>query len=569
MSNDALKSIGTGVSTYIAALKNYYVDKTLFIRDVIDRDWQVSLITRPRRFGKSLNMDMLKTFFEISGEDTSRYFRDKKIWGCGKKYQDEQGKYPVIFISLAEAGCQSWDYTYDILTGIISAEFYRHRELATSSELGQSDIDLYNRIVNKTASWGEYALSLKSLSRMLNDHYKRIPVILIDEYDAPIKTGYDHRYYGKAMDFIKGFMSSGLKNNPSMEFAVLMGVLLVSGQSLFSGLNSFDPYSVLSDRYAEYFGFTRDEVREMLAYYGAEDKYDEVCEWYDGYVFGNTEIFNPWSVLYYIKKHFVPALYWVNTAENSDVGKLLKKATPETASKIHMLMDGDTITAKVNENLTYSALMNNRDNVFTLLLYYGYLKATGENTSYMSMYECSRNRKIKSNHYYYLTIPNEEVASVFEDEVSDQMLVSENEFDAMWDIIEHFDEHEIEDGMRKFIEDSVSYHDYPYEEFYSGFVICMCKYKKDEYFVEPQRNSGKGRTDISMEPRISGKPGIIIELERIKSGDSDTLKKAADAGLKQIVDNDYDTVLRNHGITDIVKIGMAFCGSSVRVSIAR
>ncbi len=357
-------------------------------------------------------------------------------------------------------------------------------------------------------------------------------------------------------------------NNSFFEFAVLTGVLLISGQSLFSGLNSFDPYSVLDNRYAEYFGFTREEVSDMLAYYGAEDKDKEICEWYDGYMFGDTEIFNPWSVSYYIKKGFVPNIYWVNTGENSELGKLLRNLSPDVAAKISELKDGGTITAKIDENVTYPNLMNDSENVFTLLLYYGYLIATGENTKYLSMYNCNSKEKT-TDRYYDLTVPNEEVARVFRKEVSDRMNVSENDFDKIWEIIERFDEKEIEDGMQEFIEDSVTYRDAPYEEFYSGFIRCMCKYKKNEYTVIPEGNSGKGIVDIAMKPINPGKPGIIFELERTSDDNPDNLKKAARKGLKQIINQKYETVLRVLGVTDIVKIGMAFSGSSVKVALAR
>ncbi|MCD8286458.1 MAG: ATP-binding protein [Clostridia bacterium] len=568
MSESGVKRIGTGTITFAEAQKYYYVDKTLFIRDVIDNAWKVSLITRPRRFGKSLNMQMLKTFFEKTDEDTSKYFRDKKIWACGEKYQTEQGKYPVIYLNLSSMDDDTWAESYEDFKDVIAKEFNRHKELLNSEHLTPADIGAYNRIVNYTASRAEYRSSLNSLSDMLSKHHEKRPVILIDEYDVPIQSGYDKGYYNEALAFMKGFMSQGMKYNPSFEFAVLTGVLLVSGQSLFGGLNSFVSCSVLNGSYAEYFGFTREEVSDMLSYYDADNKNKEVCEWYDGYIFGATEIFNPWSVLLYVMNGFLPDTYWVNTGENADLGKLLRNVSPDVAAKISELKDGCTITARIDENIAYPMLMNDSENVFTLLLCYGYLIATGENKEYLSMYNCNRTEKT-TDRYYYLKVPNEGIARVFRKEVSDRMIVSENEFDRIWDIIERFDEDEIENGMQKFIEDSVTYRDAPYEEFYSGFVRCMCKYKKNEYTIIPEGNSGKGIVDIAMKPNKPGKPGIVIELERTGEDNPDKLKKLAREGLKQIIEQKYDTVLRVLGVTDIVKIGMAFSGSSVRVAIAR
>ncbi|MCD8308062.1 MAG: ATP-binding protein [Clostridia bacterium] len=567
MSDNARKRIVPGAITFEEAADSYYVDKTLFIRDVIERDWQVSVITRPRRFGKSLNMEMLKTFFEKTVEDTSRYFRDKKIWACGEEYRTEQGKYPVIYLNLAGVDDDSWAESYEDIKELIASEFNRHKELLSSKLLTQTDIGRYKKIVNKKANRAEYRSSLNTLSDMLYKHYEKMPIILIDEYDVPIQSGYDKGYYD-VRDFMSGFLLKGLKYNPDFKFAVLTGVLPVSGSSLSRSLNSFDYYTALSSRYAEHFGFTRDEVRDMLAYYSAEDKYKEVCEWYDGYMFGDTEVFNPWSVLNCIRDGFAPDVYWANTGNNLDLGKLLEDVSLEAAVKISDLRDGGTVTARIDETVDYSELMKDSENVFTLLLHYGYLIATGENTDYLSMYNCASTVKT-TDRYYYLKVPNEEVARVFREEVSGRMIVSENEFDEIWEIIERFDEQEIEDGMQKFIEDSVTHRDAPYEAFYSGFIRCMCKYKKKEYTVIAEGNSGKGIVDIAMKPNNPGKPGIVIELERISDDNPDKLKKAAYAGLKQITDQKYDTVLRVQGVTDIVKIGMAFSGTSVKAAISR
>lgn len=409
--------------TFADTQRHYYADKTLFIRDMIERNWEVSVITCPRGFGKSFNMDMLKAFFEISDEDTSKYFRDKKIWACGEGCLAEQGKYPVIYIALGSVDEDSWAEAYEAVKSVIAKEFSRHKELAASENLTKADIGTYKRIVNHTGGWADCRSSLKSLSNMLSKHYKKKPIILIDDYDTPIQSAYDKGYYDDIVDFMKGFLLDGLKYNPYFEFGVLTGVLPVSGQSLSGSLNSFDYYPVLESRYAEYFGFTREEVRDMLAYYGAGNKYREVCKRYGGYMFGGTEIFNPWSVSNCVKKGFAPGIYWVNAGMNPGLDRLLKNVTSEVAARISELAAGGTITARVDKTVSYPYLMEDSENVFTLLLHSGYLTSTGENTKYPGMYD-SKGRWKTAERYYYLRVPNEEVAGVFRKEVYDRMTVS-------------------------------------------------------------------------------------------------------------------------------------------------
>ncbi|MCD8295934.1 MAG: AAA family ATPase [Clostridia bacterium] len=578
------KKIHLGARTYIQALNYYYVDKTLFIRDILEDGADVTLITRPRRFGKTLNMDMLKTFFEISDEDTSKYFIDKKIWSYGDEIRKKHGAYPVIFLTFADVKGDTWEDSYDKITELIKNEYNRHNELRNSDRISAVDLNDYNQICNKTASRAVYEESLKKLSMMLHEYYKVDPIILIDEYDAPVEAGYENGYYKQITGFLRSLLSAGLKTNTNMSFAVLTGVLRITKESFFSDLNNFVVFSTEEKEFSEYFGFTHDEVKAMLAYYGAENKYEEVFEWYDGYMFGDTEIFNPWSVLNYVKFNFAAQDYWVNTGRYGLLRKLTENLSPDASCKMNMLKDGEVITAKINEQLTYEELMNGSENIFTLLLNYGYLKFCGRNTNQLSMYECKDlNEKDLSKltsvyDYYYLKIPNKEIRRVFIKEVMDRTFVKEDDFAKTWNAIESFDEKKIEEALHDFILDIVSYTTSPYEMFYEAILLGLCKYKKNEYLIEPERNSGSGKLDISLEPRLteSGifrKPGIIIEIERINENEPDPdlkiLKGKADKGLAQIIEKNYDTVLKVRGITDIVNMGIAFSGSNVRVSISR
>ncbi|MBQ8563328.1 MAG: AAA family ATPase, partial [Firmicutes bacterium] len=287
-----------GVSDYKKASEDYYyVDKTLLIKDFLDERPIVSLFTRPRRFGKTLNMDMLRVFFEKTEEDTSVYFRDKEIWACGSRYREHQGKYPVIFLTFKDIKKETWEETYQAITWTISQEYKRHTELAGSSRI--QDCAYYDRISSGNADQADLEISLYMLSKMLHDYHGVAPIVMIDEYDTPIQQGHVYGFYEKVVLFMRNFFSGGLKDNPHLSYGFLTGILRVAKESIFSGLNNLKVNSILDDRYGRYFGFTPEEVKKMTVYYGVPEKYEEICAWYDGYRFGQTEIFNPWSVINY------------------------------------------------------------------------------------------------------------------------------------------------------------------------------------------------------------------------------------------------------------------------------
>jgi len=297
-----------GISDYrLASSEYYYIDKTMLIRDFIDERPMVSLFTRPRRFGKTLNMDMLRTYFEKTQEDTSVYFRDKKIWACGKYYQEYQGKYPVIFITFKDVKRDTWEETYDQISKILRQEFERHSELLESEQCSQYEKSYMKTILEEKADSTDMMMSLQRLSQMLDEHYGIPPIINIDEYDTPIQQGHNCNFYSEIVNFMRNFFSGGLKDNPHLAFGFLTGILRVAKESIFSGMNNLKINSILDESYSEYFGFTKEEVKDILSYYEKEEKYQEICDWYDGYRFGNTEIFNPWSVINYIADKCFPS----------------------------------------------------------------------------------------------------------------------------------------------------------------------------------------------------------------------------------------------------------------------
>ncbi len=399
-----------GISDYrLASTEYYYVDKTLMIRDFLDQRPMVSLYTRPRRFGKTLNMDMLRTFFERTQEDSSVYFRDKKIWQCGEHYQKYQGKYPVIFLTFKDVKRGSWKESYGHLKRLIGEEFLRHSELAGSAACNEAERNAYQRIVSGTADETDFLSSLKLLSRMLHKHYDCPAVIIIDEYDTPIQQGHLMGFYDEAVSFMRGFFSGGLKDNRSLAFGFLTGILRVAKESIFSGLNNIVVNSVLDRHCSSYFGFTEEEVMQMAAYYGAEDRLPELRDWYDGYRFGETEIYNPWSVVNYFSTGCEPRPYWVSTSSNDIIEEVLSQADSELCRQLLSLLQGGMVTSCIDTGVIYPELRRSRSSVYSFLLVSGYLKPVRTDLSAGGEYLCQ------------VAIPNKEIRYVYNKEILDRL----------------------------------------------------------------------------------------------------------------------------------------------------
>ena len=378
----------------------YYVDKTLLIKELLDERAAISLFTRPRRFGKTLNMDMLKTFFEISEEDTSIYFKDKKIWQQGEDYTQYQGKYPVIFLSFKDASKYSWEELYPRLIETIRDEYVRHIELKTSDKI--SDLDFYKKIVSGDADSTDYSMSILRLSQMLNEHYGKKVVLIIDEYDTPIQAGHINGFYRDVIQFARDLLSSALKDNHNLIYGFLTGILRVAKESIFSGLNNVRVYSVLDRKFSGYFGFTEDEVTEMARYYEATEKLSEVKDCYDGYRFGLTEIYNPWSVLNYFANDCVPQPYWLQTSSNSIIYEMLECIQEDTYESLQQVLEGGKVTSLVDVNMTYSDIHGRTEDVFSLMLMAGYVKFRSMKLTSFGDVECE------------LCLPNKEVKNILQ-----------------------------------------------------------------------------------------------------------------------------------------------------------
>lgn len=536
------KPLPIGVSDFKSATTNYYyVDKTLLIRDFLNAIPMVSLFTRPRRFGKTLNMDMLRVFFEKTSDNTSIYFKDKYIWQCGDYYTKHQGQYPVIFLSFKDVKCSSWQETFQKISKLISLEFMRHDELESSFVLSSYEKEQYHRFASENINEVDCQMGLQLLSLLLHKHYNKECVIIVDEYDTPIQQGHLCDFYNEIVDFMRNFFSGGLKDNPHLAFGFLTGVLK---ESIFSGMNNLKTNSILDNSYSSYFGFTNEEVKDMLAYYEYEDKYQEILEWYDGYRFGNTEIFNPWSVINYISDQCFPKAFWQSTGSNDIIGEIIGTATPEITENLYKLFCGNTITTYVDTSVIYPEVQNNPYSIYSFLLVAGYLKVAAIYPQNDGNYMCD------------VAIPNKEILYVYEKEVlnrTNQNNVSISIHQAIFSK----DTRKLQSLLEDFMLKSISTMDGANEAFYHGMMLGLCAVLGSQYKVRSNRESGLGRFDIELLPMVQGIPGFIFEFKHTKDINVD-LDSLANSALRQIDDMKYDTELKDFGVKNIVKIGIAF-----------
>lgn len=544
-----------GVSDYrLASTEYYYIDKTMMLKDFIDERPMVTLFTRPRRFGKTLNMDMLRTFFEKTNEDTSKYFKDKKIWEQGEYYRSFQGKYPVIFITLKDVKHNSWDNTFANIGSIISSEYCRHSDLSKSPKLDKKQKDFYDKMVSEKFSAVDLERSLLYLSEMLKKHYGEGAVIIIDEYDTPIQSGHTSGFYDDVIAFMRNLLSGCFKDNKSLAFGFLTGILRVAKESIFSGLNNLTINSVLDNKYSEYFGFTANEVKEMAAYYSAPDKFDEVCEWYDGYRFGKTDIFNPWSVINYFSNDCEPRAFWLSTGSNDIIGEIIKEADNEIYERLSSLVNGGSFTTYIDTSVIYPQIKNNPSSIYSFLLMAGYLKVVKSSVSISGDFMCE------------VALPNKEISLVYRKEILQKLetLIPQATAIAVEEALFSGNGEKLRDIISNFLIQSVSAFDAAGENFYHGFMLGVCALFGNSY-VTSNRESGDGRYDIALSPKVSNLPGIIIELKSEKNCNENELQELAKTALKQINDKKYGTELKSKGVKIICKYGVAFSGKHVAV----
>lgn len=546
-----------GIADYRKASKEYYyIDKTLLIKDFLDERPMVTLFTRPRRFGKTLNMDMLRTFFEKTEEDTKIYFEDKKIWKCGQTYRDYQGKYPVIFVTFKDVKCETWEETKDLLFKILRNEFERHRNLLESEKLSDYEKQYIKNVLSGEANENDMAMSFLNLTRMLDEHYGIAPILIIDEYDTPIQEGYLRGYYDKVVLFMRNLFSGGLKDNRHLSYGFLTGILRVAKESIFSGLNNLKINSVLDNKYSEYFGFTTEEIREMAEYYGVSEKYDEICEWYDGYRFGKTDIFNPWSVINYFSNECIPRAYWVSTGSNDIIGEILSIADEEILKHLENLMQEESFLTYIDMDVIYPQIKSDPSSIYSFLLVTGYLKMINTDYTVAGDYMCE------------VALPNKELSLVYSKEILNylQYAMPRSLVISIQEAVYRNDVEKLQTSLQKLLYESVSYYDVINENFYHGLVLGLCAMFDEQYYLMSNRESGEGRYDIQLMPKDNKHPGILLELKAGKDDSEDALKILARKALNQIEERKYDTEMRARGVEKIIKYGIAFSGKKVEIT---
>ena len=532
----------------------YFVDKTYFIKDLLDTRAKVTLLTRPRRFGKTLTLSMLKEFFDVNSAD-SRLFDELSISRSGKKYMGRQGKYPVIFISLKDVTRGDYQAALRSVCDKISDLYFEYSFLSDSVALAEREKMYFKSIcdIDKEEMYGleKWGKSLKCLTMYLYKHYGIKPIVLIDEYDAPIQAAWEDGYYDAMMMFMRQFYSEVLKTNEALEFAVLTGVLRVDKESIFSGLNNLRVCTVLSEAYSDVFGFTREEVAKLADALGRHDKLAEIQEWYDGYNFGGQEIYNPWSVIQYFQENCRPAAYWVNTSANGIIRKMMQRVGRKVEGELNQLMQGNAVSKNVHESIIYEAIGSNADDFYTLLLTTGYLKA-------VSIEPDSFGEKVA------LKIPNREIYNLFRVEIVRYMTGYRGVSDVM-DMLNSMlagNQDDFEMNLEVILRNYVSYHDAADgESFYHGMMLGFCVLLKDTHIVESNREGGYGRFDLALIPRNDQQFGVILEFK--KAGTELQLEEKAWEALEQIEKLAYNSEFEKRQITNTWKYGIAFCGKKV------
>lgn len=554
-----LKALPIGISDYVRAqAEYYYVDKTMMIKEFLDRKPLVSLFTRPRRFGKTLNMDMLRVFFEISDDDTSVYFKNKAIWNCGDTYREHQGKYPVIFLTFKDVKFDSWEATIDKIRSLLQIEYGRHRELLNSVNIQKYEKEYFLRIIEGNATEVDLTSALEQLSKMLTEHYGKAPIIIIDEYDTPIQEGYSKDFYDEIIGFMRNFFSGGFKDNKNLSYGFLTGILRITQESIFSGLNNLTVNSVMDEEYDKYFGFTNAEVHEMLEYYGVLDKEAELKDWYDGYLFGNEEIYNPWSVINYVARGSIPQAYWVNTGKNEILEDVLKLATEDVTERLYSLLQGKRVIARIDQNVVYRSLSEDPANIYSLLLIVGYLKTPSKELQEDGSYLCE------------VAIPNKEIAAVYKSGILSHFLqtgaITRTTANKIAESLYANDVKKLQQAITEYMDKSIGFCDAGAEGFYHGLVLGLIALMDSQYKIKSNRESGDGRYDIALIPRKAKYPGIIMELKWGKDLGDEALEKLAQEALHQIDDKRYEVEMKKDGISNILKLGIAFSGKKVKIS---
>lgn len=549
------KVIPIGIDNFekIITEEYYYVDKTLLIKELLDLAGEVNLFTRPRRFGKTLNLSMLQAFFENTGDEEENQkrrelFKHLQIMNAGDAYTSHMGQYPVIFLTLKSAKQRTFQSALFKIKECISQEYRRHAFVCDGVKLSDSEKQLFQKLADGKGTMDEYSGSLQFLSQCLYKETGEKVIILLDEYDVPLENAYFRGFYDEMIDFIRSLFESGLKTNDALKFSVITGCLRISKESIFTGLNHLKIISVLDRQYSEHFGFTEQEVKEMTEYYGHAGRYDDLKQWYDGYVFGNTCIYNPWSVINFMfdlnaDEQAFPRPYWVNTSSNQIIHDMISRADTMTRNQIEELLNGKTMDIPVHEEITYDDLEDIGDNLWNFLYFTGYLTKESE---------------YFKNHTVYLKvrIPNIEVKTVYTNTILNwfQESVKKKDFRELYRAMEEKNTGKMGEILTEQLFSVISFYDSA-ENFYHGFLAGILS-QSEKYLVKSNRESGLGRSDLIVKtPSLRGRAFLL----EVKVSDSmKHLEQDAKKAVQQIWDKNYMEELKSEGYEQIDAFGIAF-----------
>jgi hypothetical protein len=554
-----MKKLPIGLSDFKQVMEDdyYYVDKSLLIKEIVDQGAVALLLPRPRRFGKTLNLSMLRYFFEKTESDTSALFRHLKIWQAGEEYTKRQGKYPVIYLTFKDVKEANWESALRKIKRLLQAEIARHGEVRSMLGGEKERRDYYDGLMSLKAEQADYEDGLKQLTHDLARlHHERV-VVLIDEYDTPIQAGYLNGYYAEVVGFMRNFLSAGLKDNPHLSKGVLTGIMRIAKESIFSGLNNLEVYSLLSHDFADKFGLTEAEVKQMLRDFHFEEDEESVNQWYNGYRFGSVVIYNPWSIISYLNKRadgFKP--YWLNTSDNSLIEQLLTRGGVELKDELECLIRRESVEKPIEENIVFAEIEQQDDALWSFLLFSGYLKYVGK-------------RQLNDRWFYQLQIPNREVSSIY-------ARLVERWFKTRFDnkkqqaLLQALIKGEIKNFERRFRElvaSIFSYHDFgdEAEKVYQAFVIGLLVWLGGEYEIKSERESGYGRCDLMIIPRDLSRWGYVIEFKKVLADEEEDAERATEKALAQIIERNYAAELESRGVKNIKLLAVIFHGKQVWV----
>jgi len=558
MNNRKKLDLGNSNFKSIIESNNYFIDKSLLIEEIINAEKQVILLPRPRRFGKTLNLSMLKSFFKINKPEDVNLFKDLKIWQTTDEIKEKHGKFPTIFISFKDAKELNWAETYELIISEIAFLYENFNYLIDNQIISEDEIEIFKKIKNKTASKIDYENSIKNLSKYLYKFHNQKVVILIDEYDTPIQASYK-KFYAEAISFMRNLLSGAFKDNDFLYKGVITGILRVSRESIFTGLNNVSVYSIMDNEFSDKFGFTENETLQIIKDFEIKTNYEEIKYWYDGYKFGNTEnIYNPWSILNFVLSKSGFKTFWGNTSSNDMLkDRINEKNINSTRNEILKLLKNETIEKSIEENFVFPDLDTDKELIWTLLVFSGYLTPTTKT----------------GRNLYKLSIPNYEIFTVFQDIIIDWFNIEiKITHSLLYETTKYLINNEIqkfEEGFKQIIGDTFSYFDIDGEpeKVYQAYILGLLAIIGDEYIIKSNRESGEGRYDIMLIPHNKSKNGVVIEIKQITRSKTETdnkfnqkINKKIQQAIEQIDNNQYYKELIENKVANIIKLPIIFCG---------